>query len=765
MRRISPLIPAAALYVLLATVLTWPLVLHLGDRVPNDLGDPLLNAWIVAWNARSIPLTERWWNAPQFFPIEGTMAFSEHLLGLWPLTTPVIKMTRNPLLAYNLAFLLSFPLCALAGHALGWSLTRRHDAALVAGLAFGFAPYRAAQLAHVQVLSAYWMPLAFVGLHEYFRDRRLRWLALFGGAWLMQALTCGYYFFYLSVLVGLWLIWFVADRERWPHVARVLGVWVAAALALAPVFYGYWTYQRAYGFRRWPDEIAAFSADVASVLKAPDNLRFWSWLDVFDRPEAAIFPGLTVIVLIAAGLAVAWWHPTANELVRRGLGDGRPKRLRAVRVLTGLAIVFAVVASTPLLFGAWKLEIGSVRILSVGTPHKPLSIAFLLLAVAGALHPSIRSAWARRSALVFYVLGAAVMWLLSLGPVPTLMNEPIIYKAPYTWLMALPGVEGVRVPARFWMLSVLCLAAAAALAVAQLLARFPRARTVLPLAACAGILVDGWQVPLVLHEPPGRRPNRTNAVARLELPINPSHDLRVLYQSIAHQRPIVNGYSGYFAPHYWVLQYLVEQRDPDVLMRLAELGDLEIIVDHALDEGEALRDFVAAAPGVEVVFRDELSTSYRLRQVAVKGLRGRMDGPPLPILALSSALNPHYLARTTDGDLVSRWEAGRGQIAGDALTIDLGQVREVRGIELDIGGYVADFPRGLRIEVSDDGVAWSEAWSGPTGTTALTGALRYPRSVPLVFEIDRRARHIRLTQLGSDPVYYWSVAELRVVGR
>jgi hypothetical protein len=34
-------------YVALAIVYTWPLVTRLPDVLPNDLGDPMLNAWIL----------------------------------------------------------------------------------------------------------------------------------------------------------------------------------------------------------------------------------------------------------------------------------------------------------------------------------------------------------------------------------------------------------------------------------------------------------------------------------------------------------------------------------------------------------------------------------------------------------------------------------------------------------------------------------------------------------------------------------------------
>ena len=200
-RRSVPWALSVALYTVLTVALTWPLVLSPGHSVPNDLGDPLLNTYLVAWNARTMPLTERWWSLPFFYPQPGVTAFSEHLLGLSIVTTPIIKLTGNPLLAYNVAFLLSFVLCAVSAHLLAFVLTRRHDVSILAGLAFAFSPYRMDQFAHVQVLSAYWIPLTLAGLHLYFQDRRPRWLALFAVSWLMQALTCGYYLFYLSVLI------------------------------------------------------------------------------------------------------------------------------------------------------------------------------------------------------------------------------------------------------------------------------------------------------------------------------------------------------------------------------------------------------------------------------------------------------------------------------------------------------------------------------------------------------------------------------------
>jgi hypothetical protein len=55
-------------YAVVAIILTWPLAANLPTAV-SDLGDPLLNAWILDWNCYALthkPL--HLFNAPIFFP-------------------------------------------------------------------------------------------------------------------------------------------------------------------------------------------------------------------------------------------------------------------------------------------------------------------------------------------------------------------------------------------------------------------------------------------------------------------------------------------------------------------------------------------------------------------------------------------------------------------------------------------------------------------------------------------------------------------------
>lgn len=753
-RRALPWALAAALYLGLTIALTWPLVVTPASVVPNDLGDPLLNTFLIDWNARVVPLTQRWWDLPQFYPARGTMAFSEHLLGLALVTTPVTFLTGSPVAAYNAAFLLAFILCGLSAHFLAYIITRRHDVSVIAGIAYAFAPYRISQVAHVQVLSAYWMPVALAALHLSLSDPRLRWRALFAVSWLMQALTCGYYLFFLSVLVALWLLWFVVSERRWRDFAWLIAAWAAAALCMAPIAWGYLKFHAMYGFRRWPDEIQAFSADVASVLSATEMLRLWGWLRVVPRPESDLFPGLTVVLLLFAGLACAW-----RGMPRQPGGASLPL------VLLGGAAIFGAIASIPALTGPVRLEVLGMRLLSVTTARKPLSVAALLAAGAFIAHPAVRAAWRGRSPLAFYTLAAAAMWVFSLGPSPRFMHVPVLYKAPYAWLMYLPGMDGVRVPARFWVLATLCLSIAAGLGTVHVIRRWPRLRSWLPAAACALLAAEGWPHAIPMPSVPGERPIQADAVARLELPLSPTRDSTALYRATRHQRPVINGYSGYFAPHYWLLWHLLDHGETDVLTRLASLGALEIVVDHQHDGEGAWRRLVERHPDARVVSRTAEYTSYRIAQHFQGASGPRFRGAPLPLRELRASINQDSVRGMIDDDRISRWHTERPQSRTDQVTIDLGTLRSASGVEMEIAGYIMDFPRLLTIETSREGARWEEAWSGGTALTTFSAALEDPLQVPLRFAFDPRpARFVRLRQTGSDDTFYWSIARLRVYG-
>src|SRR5436190_6822188 len=212
-----------------------------------------------------MPFSSAWWNAPAFYPAPGVLSFSENLLGLSVIATPLQWLGAGPQAAYNVVFFLTFPLSALGAYLLVYELTKRRDAAFIAGLLFGFAPYRIAHLPQIQSLASFPMPFALLGLHRYLRlsidaqgvpsevggrDPKLKWLALFAAGWFLQGYCNGYYLLFFSVFVGLWVLWFASPWRRPRQFLAISVAWLVAAIPVLPMLLRYRAIHASFGFAR-----------------------------------------------------------------------------------------------------------------------------------------------------------------------------------------------------------------------------------------------------------------------------------------------------------------------------------------------------------------------------------------------------------------------------------------------------------------------------------------------------------------------------------
>jgi hypothetical protein len=728
-RRLTPWLLALAGYTALTVIVTWPLALRLATAVPNDAGDPLLTTWILWWNAHTTPLTERWWDVPMFWPMRGAMALSEHMLGLSIVATPLQWLGATPVTTYNILFLLSFPLCAIAAHALGRTLTGRHDAAALAGLVFAFNPYRTAQLSHLHILWAFWMPLALMALHRYAADGNARWLVLFAAMWVGEALSNGYFQLFFPVLLGLWTLWFLVSARNWRRAAEVAAAFCIGSIALVPLAVPYLRLHREMALERGMGEIVLFSADLRSLATAPSLALASTLLPPWGNAEQHLFPGFTAVAVVALAAIAALGRPAGES----------PARRRLQLTFSALACVLVALSLVALSGRPWVLRIGTVTLVSVTTAVKPLTAAIWCTLFALAAGGTFARALSTCSTFAFYVVAAAAMYVLSLGPEPSFFGAPFWYRPPYAWLMELPGFSKVRSPARFAMLAQLCLAAAAALALNRMRERLPqRLAAAAVMVALAGAIADGWirALPLVGLPEPLTSLGTSSGGAVAQLPIGDiGGDVAAVYRSIYHRRPTVNAYSGFVPIHYQVLRLAIDADGPEAFDGVAIGGPLTVV-----DSSGRVLSSRTAWP------TDPLAT-----------------GRPMPIRAVTAGHVPLDLAGLVDGNERTRWDSGSPQDGTEVLTIDLGLVQQVGGLTMDLGAYIADFPRQLAIELSSDQQSWAAAWTGRCGAHAVAGAVRAPRRVPLTFRFPpAAARFIRLRQIGRDERFHWSIADLIV---
>jgi hypothetical protein len=753
--RLGPWLIASLGYVVLTVICTWPLVIRLGDVLPHDLGDPMLNAWILWWDAHVVPLTPRWWDSPIFWPSPGTLAFSETLLGLTPLTTPVQWLGGSAVTAHNVAFLLTFPLSALAAHALAFRLSGRHEAGLIGGLVYGFNPFRVAHLSHLQVLASFWMPIALLGLHEFAAGRRRRWLVVFAGAWLMQALSNGYYLLFFPILIGFWAVWFLGSWKNIGALGAVAVSWVLASVPLAPILYMYQRVVSAYGLERAGGELLLYSADLASFARASPLLGVWN-LSAVQLAENQLFPGLTAVLLVLV-VVVRWLRATPRP----------PASPRVAIVALLLAMGFTAASLIGVLIGPWDITIRGLTLVSVHVASKPLSIAVLFFVLGLILEPRVWLAVRRRSPLLFYLLAMLALYFLCLGPRPQFLGAVVLYRGPYSLLMALPGYGSVRAVARFAMLAVLCLSVASALAFARLTARVrPAWRRALAAVVIGGVLADSWFGNLPLPDTPIRLhalEAQASGAAVLELPYaDAGTDLTAMYRGMYHGRPTVNGYSGFFPKSFAFLSYELGVREPQAFDGLAAWGPLIVVVDRRRDVAEHWQAQLLNRPGASPVAAESGFLIYRLAGGEVP--RDAVGGRRLTIQSASANVGQDQIALALDGNLETRWTSGP-QTGIERVTLDLGSRQIIDGLTMMLGRYILDFPRTLVIETGDDGRQWVERWRGNTLPIAFAGIVRHPQQAPVTIALPGiPARFLRLRQLDQDPVIYWSIAELSVFG-
>jgi len=737
-------------YSAIAIALTFPLVLHLSSVVPHDTGDPMLSTAILWWNAHVLPFTARWWNGFAYYPAPGMLAFSDTRIGESLIATPLQWMGASPVTAYNLTLLATYPLCAMAAHWLAFVLTHRHDAAAVSGVAFGFCPFRVAHIPHLELLAAFGMPVALAALHRYLETTQRRWLAVYALALAVQGLCAGYYLLFSTVLIIFWLAWFVRDDWR---AAIAIGLATSCAgLALAPLIVGYARIHALYGFERPFDEILSLSGDVSGLALGSPLLALWGWTDrwIGTHSEGELFPGLTIAVLAIAGAVAAWRHEPSL----------RDRLDRLSLWLWPLAAIFFTVAACGWLLGPWRIGLPGVLITS-DMPFKPFTIACVAIAAWLVSSSRMRAAYRRRSPLAFYLLATAALFLFSFGPKPAFGGHQILYEAPYGWLLRIPFFRSVRAPGRFAMVAMVPLALSGALAFNRWRI-FGTVRRTVTIALVVAVLADGWMrhlpLPAVPDFWPAARAHGFDAV--LELPVGvPETDLPAMFRVVNHQRPVLNGDSGFEPTHYFTIRTAFAEHDPAVFDGLP--GHLLVVTNARDDVDGGWTAFTAANSRATALGRDGQWTFFSLQPRPAPPRQ--CTGGDVPIESAHTSMGAIDLHAVTDRNPLTWWSSPEPQRAGDRIELTLARLARPCAIVLSVGQFRASYPRHLVIDTSSDRSSWTTVADVRTAGLTIRAALEDPRAVPVTIAIEpHAARFIRLRLAESHPRIPWMITDVAV---
>jgi hypothetical protein len=629
---LTPLV-AALLYLGVALVFTWPLALGLTRDIPWDLGDSLLNAWILAWDADHLvrflsgdPGALRgFWNANIFHPEPLTLAYSEHLFAQALQILPVYAVTGNIILSYNLLFLSTFVLSGLGMYLLVREVAGSPRAAFVAGLIYAFAPYRVPQFSHLQVISSQWMPFVLYGLRRYFdgitvRARpdatwwaRVRPLTGAGGALVAQNLSNGYFLLFFAPFVLAYALFEIGARKLW----RNLEVWTSLAVtaggvtaATLPFLLPYLELRNLGVGPRALNEVRSFSADVFSYWTSPAPSRFWGdAIRAYPKSEGDLFPTIAALLLAAIGLASAWSRAWRDARARPIASPAMTPLLYALVAASALGILFLVLVLT----GNGFTSIGPlpVSVRTLWPTFRAVSIVMVLVLVVSPRARSMARHWFGGVA-AFAAVAASIAFVLSLGPEIRTGGRLIGEVGPYSFLYGnVPGFDGLRVPARYAMLVVLFLAIVAGFGAAAL-ERRRRFGRLLAIALGVVAVAEAFAAPIVLNgaaeetryaTPPARvytgedvpdayrflRTLPAPGTVVVEFPFGEwAYEVRYVFYSMVHWHPLLNGYSGHFPLSYSLnaiyLRHPLDYADGswDALMKSG--------ATHAVVHGQYYRD-------------------------------------------------------------------------------------------------------------------------------------------------------------------------------
>jgi hypothetical protein len=488
----------AAVYLLTCRIMLAPIFNFAHPASASYGGDARLVIWLLAWdNHALLDRVPALFDANIFFPARNALAYTEHMFGISLFTLPVYALTRNPVLAYNVVWLLSYFFAAVAAHWLSWRCVRDHVAATVGGLTFAFCFYRMHQgHGHLHMIWSFGIPLSLIAMERYVALPNWRRLSALGAIVVLQALGSWYQAVMLAVADVLFVAWLVL-------VERV------GIAGFRRSFLDAW---RDEPTRRWLVRLALRSAGGAAV-----------------------------------ALAVVW--PFARHYTV--LASATPAEA------TGNAADFAGFFIPPenTFMGQWMLAHGFKGPRWIWG-ELTVYLGWITVALAGmgvALSRSGKTPFQRR--VQFFALVGLVSLAFAVGPSTREVATGAWGWTPYGLLMRVPGIDLFRAPARFTELITLALAVLAAAGCAAMRARFGRFGTVLTIVAIPAMLCDFY----VVNFPGGAPPPFPiapiyKAVATLPpgavLSLPDFADTALWFQeadyqyySTAHWHPIANGYS------------------------------------------------------------------------------------------------------------------------------------------------------------------------------------------------------------------------------
>lgn len=635
-----------ALFGLAAVVFTWPLARTLNTALP-DLGDPVLNAWIINWDIHALftnPL--RLFHSPMFYPAKYSLAFSENMLAIALVMAPFRKLGLSPVATYNLASIFGFTLGCYGASVLARAAGRSLFAGVVTGLGFGFCQFFFDHLPHLQITWSGWIPLILAGLLYYWQAPSAKRAALPAAAFLANALTNIYFMLFATAALAITLAFLALAGPRrslraWIH----LGVaFVVAGILLYPVLRPYQIASKTYNMKRGSGEVGS-GAWIDWIVSTPRSVMYHQLEPPGDHSERRLFPGvLPIAMTIAAFLLMPF--------VRRETPSRDPaSRPRLIRFLDILSIALGLASFVGAASSQMRLTITDTVVVTADNA----STQFMLLVIVTAFRWSIRLPLAltggeprslrdvvERSRFTWEEWCAAI-WIVT-GIVGSFGMSAFFHRFLYRRVFV---YRSMRAVGRWAVIAYAGLVPLSARGIDLLLQRRAGVKKVVA-AAIIALLVpldvmtyNRWEHIVTEYAPVYQWIVRENVSGPiLELPMEGDNaPFFYLYGSTLHFRPSVNGTSGFESQLHYDLRVMEEHDEyNDVFYSRLERNRVRYLIVHG--------DRLSKRGPLELFIRSSMRDG---RLALVRRLEGGIEGDY--VFALTKTGDEWKRLAKTDADV------------------------------------------------------------------------------------------------------------------
>lgn len=488
------------------------LKVSLRKHIIGDLGDPLLNLYILKHNIDRILSFnfKNFFDTNIFYPYKLSLAFSENLISSSIFVLPIYLISKNIVVSYNIFIIANFMLSGFFMYLLCYHFTGNFFASLIGGTIFSFAPFKFSHSGHLHILTTMWIPLIFLFLHKFFKQKKHQFIVFSSFFFIVQSLGCANYMVIIAPFVFIVFVFYIIKDKHFvkKYLTGFFIFTVISGIILVPVYYHYLKVETLYGFKRSIGECVRFSPDIRAFLTS----------------YPFTFTGKILVKFINPPFA---WENTLY--------------MGVIPLISIIFISFFIINKNVIVFKL-KKEVSD---------SKTLYLPYLEKIKITPSHFSL-----------LYLIVLFISLLLLMGPLffkIKYLPNPLYYIFYYLF----PGSKGLRVPSRFFTMFLF----SSAILISYFYSLYLRKKTLIILGILILLEFVPYYIPVSKMPYSGNVPevyewlkHKKEKFAIMELPLEEarwwdvpygqSKGFFYTYFSAYHNKKLFNGYSGYIAPLY-----------------------------------------------------------------------------------------------------------------------------------------------------------------------------------------------------------------------